>query len=36
VGELATIPVCPAITAAYYDRDGKLRDKLPAEDSFYS
>jgi CO/xanthine dehydrogenase Mo-binding subunit len=35
VGELATIPVCPAITGAYYLRDGKLRTKLPIEDSFY-
>jgi CO/xanthine dehydrogenase Mo-binding subunit len=35
VGELATIPVCPAITGAYYERDGKLRTRLPAEDTFY-
>jgi CO/xanthine dehydrogenase Mo-binding subunit len=35
VGELATIPVCPAITGAYYARDGKLRSKLPAEGTFY-
>jgi selenium-dependent xanthine dehydrogenase len=35
VGELATIPVCPAITGAYYARDGKLRTRLPAEDTFY-
>ncbi|MDR1948609.1 MAG: selenium-dependent xanthine dehydrogenase [Spirochaetaceae bacterium] len=36
VGELATIPVCPAIGGAYYARDGKLRLKLPMEDTFYS
>jgi selenium-dependent xanthine dehydrogenase len=35
VGELATIPVCPAITGAYYARDGQLRAKLPIENSFY-
>jgi selenium-dependent xanthine dehydrogenase len=35
VGELATIPACPAITGAYYARDGKLRARLPAEDTFY-
>ncbi|MDR2398361.1 MAG: selenium-dependent xanthine dehydrogenase, partial [Spirochaetaceae bacterium] len=29
VGELATIPVCPAITEAYYAKDGILRSKLP-------
>ncbi|GHU35433.1 selenium-dependent xanthine dehydrogenase [Spirochaetia bacterium] len=35
VGELATIPVCPAIGGAYYAKDGKLRNKLPMEDTFY-
>ncbi|GHU86995.1 selenium-dependent xanthine dehydrogenase [Spirochaetia bacterium] len=35
VGELATIPICPAIGGAYYAKDGKLRDKLPMEDTFY-
>ncbi|GHV64001.1 selenium-dependent xanthine dehydrogenase [Spirochaetia bacterium] len=35
VGELATIPICPAIGGAYYARDGKLRDRLPMEDTFY-
>jgi CO/xanthine dehydrogenase Mo-binding subunit len=35
VGELATIPVCPAITGAYYERDGQLRTKLPIDNSFY-
>jgi selenium-dependent xanthine dehydrogenase len=35
VGELATIPICPAITGAYYERDGQLRAKLPIDKSFY-
>ncbi|MDR0721898.1 MAG: selenium-dependent xanthine dehydrogenase [Treponema sp.] len=35
VGELATIPVCPAITGAYYAKDRTLRSKLPMEDTFY-
>jgi selenium-dependent xanthine dehydrogenase len=35
VGELATIPVCPAIGGAYYAKDGKLRVKLPMEQTFY-
>jgi selenium-dependent xanthine dehydrogenase len=35
VGEIATIPVTPAIAGAYYARDGKHRDKLPLEGTFY-
>jgi selenium-dependent xanthine dehydrogenase len=35
VGELATIPVCPAIGGAYYARDGVLRDKLPMAGTAY-
>jgi CO/xanthine dehydrogenase Mo-binding subunit len=35
VGELATIPVCPAIGGAYYARDGVLRDKLPMANTAY-
>jgi selenium-dependent xanthine dehydrogenase len=35
VGELATIPVTPAIAGAYYKLDGKLRTKLPMEGTFY-
>ncbi|MCL1837540.1 MAG: selenium-dependent xanthine dehydrogenase [Treponema sp.] len=35
VGELATIPVTPAIAAAYYAKDGKHRTKLPMEETFY-
>ena len=36
VGELATIPTAPAIAGAYYALDGKLRNKLPIEDSPYA
>jgi selenium-dependent xanthine dehydrogenase len=36
VGELATIPVTPAIAGAYYAKDGKHRTKLPMEDTFYT
>ena len=35
VGELATIPVTPAIAGAYYDKDGRHRAKLPMEGTFY-
>jgi CO/xanthine dehydrogenase Mo-binding subunit len=35
VGELATIPVTPAIAGAYYERDGIFRTKLPLEGTFY-
>jgi CO/xanthine dehydrogenase Mo-binding subunit len=35
VGELAAIPVTPAITGAYYAKDGVLRCKLPAEGTAY-
>jgi selenium-dependent xanthine dehydrogenase len=35
VGELATIPVCPAIWGAYYAKDKIFRGKLPMEDTFY-
>ncbi|MDL2325053.1 selenium-dependent xanthine dehydrogenase [Ruminococcaceae bacterium OttesenSCG-928-A16] len=35
VGELATIPTAPAVGGAYYKLDGKLRTKLPMEDTFY-
>jgi selenium-dependent xanthine dehydrogenase len=35
VGELATIPVTPAIAGAYYAKDGRLRATLPMEDTFY-
>lgn len=35
VGELATIPTAPAVAGAYYKLDGKLRTKLPMDDTFY-
>jgi selenium-dependent xanthine dehydrogenase len=35
VGELATIPVCPAISGAYYAKDRILRGTLPMADTFY-
>ena len=34
-GEIAAIPVTPAIAGAYYAKDGKPRCKLPLEDTFY-
>jgi CO/xanthine dehydrogenase Mo-binding subunit len=35
VGELAAIPVTPAIAGAYYAKDGRHRSKLPMDDTFY-
>jgi selenium-dependent xanthine dehydrogenase len=35
VGELATIPTAPAVAGAYLALDGKLRTRLPMEDTFY-
>ena len=35
VGELAAIPVTPAIAGAYFAKDGVHRTKLPMEDTFY-
>ncbi|MDR0475779.1 MAG: selenium-dependent xanthine dehydrogenase [Treponema sp.] len=35
VGELAAIPVTPAIAGAYYSRDKIFRTKLPLENTFY-
>jgi selenium-dependent xanthine dehydrogenase len=35
VGELATIPVCPAIGGAFYAKDGVLRSRLPMENTPY-
>jgi CO/xanthine dehydrogenase Mo-binding subunit len=34
-GELAAIPVTPAIAGAYYAKDGVERRKLPMENTFY-
>jgi len=36
IGEIATIPTAPAVQNAYYKRDGKLRPKLPMDDTYYS
>ena len=35
VGELAAIPVTPAIAGAYFAKDGVHRTKLPMENTFY-
>jgi CO/xanthine dehydrogenase Mo-binding subunit len=35
VGEISAIPTAPAVAAAYYNRDGKMRSKLPLEDTAY-
>ncbi|MEX1308336.1 MAG: selenium-dependent xanthine dehydrogenase [Eubacteriales bacterium] len=36
VGELATIPTAPAVSAAYYKKDGLFRSKLPILNTPYS
>ena len=35
IGEITAIPAAPAIAGAYYELDGKLRTKLPLEDTYY-
>ena len=35
VGELACVPIAPAVAHAYYRLDGKMRKSLPMEDTFY-
>ena len=35
VGELAAIPVTPAIAGAYFAKDGKHRTKLPMDETYY-
>ena len=35
VGELATIPVSPAIAGAYYTKDARHRTSLPMENTYY-
>jgi CO/xanthine dehydrogenase Mo-binding subunit len=35
VGELAAIPVTPAIAGAYYEWDGKFRTQLPLRNTYY-
>ena len=36
IGEIATIPTAPAAQNAYYKREGKLRPKLPMDDTYYT
>ena len=36
VGEIASIPVAPAVASAYYKFDGKLRCSLPLQETPYS
>lgn len=36
IGEIASIPTAPAVAAAYYYNDGKLRTTLPLENTPYS
>ena len=35
IGEITAIPAAPAIAGAYFALDGKLRTKLPLEDTYY-
>lgn len=35
VGELACVPIAPAVAHAYYRLDGKMRTALPMEDTYY-
>ena len=35
VGELCMIPTAPACALAYYKLDGKFRQSLPLEDTYY-
>jgi CO/xanthine dehydrogenase Mo-binding subunit len=35
VGELCLIPTSPACSHAYYRYDGKLRTRLPLQDTYY-
>lgn len=35
VGELACVPIAPSVAHAYYRLDGKMRTRLPMEDTFY-
>lgn len=35
IGEITAIPAAPAIAGAYYALDGKMRTKLPLEDTYY-
>ena len=35
VGEIAAIPVAPAVASAYYKLDGKVRSELPLQETAY-
>lgn len=35
IGELACVPIAPSVAHAYYRLDGKMRTRLPMEDTFY-
>ena len=35
IGEITAIPAAPAIAGAYFALDGKMRTKLPLEDTYY-
>jgi len=35
IGEISAIPTAAAIAGAYFARDGKLRTRLPLEDTPY-
>lgn len=35
IGEITAIPAAPAIAGAYFALDGRMRTKLPLEDTFY-
>jgi hypothetical protein len=36
VGEIVMVTTAPAVACAYFQRDGKLRNSLPLEDTPYS
>ena len=35
VGEISSIPTAPAVSAAYYKKDGVFRTKLPLSNTAY-
>lgn len=36
IGEISAIPTAPAVQLAYFNRDGRFRNRLPLEDTPYS
>ena len=36
IGEISAIPTAPAVAGAYYRKDGRLRNRLPMEETPYS